>query len=316
MKKYIYSTLLLILGISATLTLSSQAGQWINEGDNWTYIKDNNTYPESEWMKDKDGSWYYFNQDGYMAKGWIISNGKWYYLDPVGGYLRTNMWVGDYYVGKDGAMLTDTSTPDGYRVDSYGMWMNAERMSHNLNNEAKEYIKLMLTQILDYNSSEKNLPFPAVGSGIRRDRLNSEEKAFLTYAYIYNIENNSKNARGRYSNVHLSVYVLSKSDFMEVMKEAVGSSNESDIRAYEKRYSEFIAEDTINTFTSASFGAVPDYMPSENMNISSEGDRIKVSGDILSRYEDLSVVGQYKAYFSLSRYSNSGFLLFEELDVQ
>ena len=315
MKKYIYSTLLLVLGISATLTLSSQAGQWIDEGDNWTYIKDNNTYPESEWMKDKDGSWYYFNQDGYMAKGWIISNGKWYYLDPVGGYLRTNMWVGDYYVGKDGAMLTDTSTPDGYRVDSYGMWMNAERMSHNLNNEAKEYIKLMLTQILDYNSSEKNLPFPAVGSGIRRDRLNSEEKAFLTYAYIYSIEHYSSKARGKGSSVDGEDYILSKADFMEVMKEAVGSSNESDIRAYEKRYSVQIAADSIHTYTTGSFGDAAGYMPSENMTISFEGDRIKVSGDIIATWEDRSV-GQYKAYFSLSRHSNSGFLLFEELDVQ
>ena len=315
MKKNIYSTLLLVLGISAALTLSSQAGQWINEGDNWTYIKDNNTYPESEWMKDKDGSWYYFNQDGYMAKGWIISNGKWYYLDPVGGYLRTNMWVGDYYVGKDGAMLTDTSTPDGYRVDSYGMWMNAERMSHNLNNEAKEYIKLMLREIVYYNYYDKNLSFPAVASGIRRDRLNSEEKAFLTYAYIYNIEHYSSKARGKGSSVDGDDYILSKADFMEVMKEAVGSSNESDIRAYEKRYSEQIAADSIHTYTTGSFGDAAGYMPSENMIISFEGDRIKVSGDIIATWEDRSV-GQYKAYFSLSRYSNSGFLLFEELDVQ
>ena len=27
-------------------------------------------------------------------------------------------WIGDYYLGSDGAMLTSTVTPDGYRVDA------------------------------------------------------------------------------------------------------------------------------------------------------------------------------------------------------
>ena len=33
-------------------------------------------------------------------------------------------WKGEYYyVGNDGVMLTDTITPDGYRVDAAGVWV-------------------------------------------------------------------------------------------------------------------------------------------------------------------------------------------------
>lgn len=33
-------------------------------------------------------------------------------------------WIGDYYLGSDGAMLIGTVTPDGYRVDASGKWIS------------------------------------------------------------------------------------------------------------------------------------------------------------------------------------------------
>lgn len=44
---------------------------------------------------------------------------KWCYFDNVG-YMVHDKWIGDYYLGSDGAMLTSTVTPDGYRVDASG----------------------------------------------------------------------------------------------------------------------------------------------------------------------------------------------------
>ena len=34
-----------------------------------------------------------------------------------------NRWIGNYYLGADGAMLVSTSTPDGYYVDATGKWV-------------------------------------------------------------------------------------------------------------------------------------------------------------------------------------------------
>lgn len=40
-----------------------------------------------------------------MSVGWINWKGEWYYLDT------------------DGKMLSDTITPDGYRLGANGAWM-------------------------------------------------------------------------------------------------------------------------------------------------------------------------------------------------
>lgn len=114
------------------LTLSTgfavKAGKWENSSSGWRYQNDTGSYIKSSWFHDKDGSWYHFNSDGYMEKEWILDNGKWYYMDYLNGYLRTNMWIsGKYYVGGYGAMLTDTTTPDGYKVGVDGAWIEDGR---------------------------------------------------------------------------------------------------------------------------------------------------------------------------------------------
>lgn len=54
-------------------------------------------------------------------------------------------WIGDYYLGSDGAMLIGTVTPDGYRVDASGKWIYSspeETIFGNFiqNGEYKQYI--------------------------------------------------------------------------------------------------------------------------------------------------------------------------------
>ena len=59
------------------------------------------------WSK-KDGVWYFYHEDGTPAKGWIVDEGKHYYLTEIG------------------RMLSNTMTPDGYYVDPNGEWKQYE----------------------------------------------------------------------------------------------------------------------------------------------------------------------------------------------
>ena len=54
-----------------------------------------------------DKQWYFFNEEGYMVTGWIEWNGEKYYLDD-----------------QTGAMLKNTTTPDGYLLDGEGHLKN------------------------------------------------------------------------------------------------------------------------------------------------------------------------------------------------
>ena len=63
-----------------------------------------------------------------MATGWRADkNGSWYYLRPSFGGMKKSAWIETdgkwYYLGQDGRMLTNTTTPDGYRVNEQGEWI-------------------------------------------------------------------------------------------------------------------------------------------------------------------------------------------------
>jgi len=56
------------------------------------------------------------NDYGVMSTGWKLIDGKWYYFVPytvIRNGISINM----------GSMLKDTVTPDGYKVDSNGAWI-------------------------------------------------------------------------------------------------------------------------------------------------------------------------------------------------
>ncbi|MCR5009178.1 MAG: hypothetical protein K6A76_11475 [Oribacterium sp.] len=57
-----------------------------------------------------------------MAGQWIANGNAWYYLKS-NGQFAANQWVGNYYLGADGHMLTNTWTPDGYFVGADGKWI-------------------------------------------------------------------------------------------------------------------------------------------------------------------------------------------------
>ncbi len=88
-------------------TGNAQAGQWVRAADGvrWWYRYNNGGYPSNGWEQ-IGGKWYCFDSQGYMRTGWIKgSDGNWYYCDATSGAMLTNAW-----------------TPDGYYVDSNGVW--------------------------------------------------------------------------------------------------------------------------------------------------------------------------------------------------
>ena len=60
------------------------------------------------WQKDDAGVWHYYDSDDEMVTGeWKKDGGKWFYLDEDGD-MAVDQWIDDeYYVGDDGAMLTN-----------------------------------------------------------------------------------------------------------------------------------------------------------------------------------------------------------------
>jgi len=59
---------------------------WIqNEDDTWSYLKENGSYAESEWLK-VNHHWYVFDNKGVMLTGWAHLDGQWFYLEESGDF--------------------------------------------------------------------------------------------------------------------------------------------------------------------------------------------------------------------------------------
>jgi len=121
------AVVLSILMMSNPLTI--YAGSWNYKGGQWTYKNDNKSNAKG-WLK-SNGKWYYLDPiTGVMKSGWLFDNGKWYFLDtnPSSGAMLTGwQWIDGYcyYFDASGKLHTDTKkkTPDGHFVDAQGRWI-------------------------------------------------------------------------------------------------------------------------------------------------------------------------------------------------
>lgn len=129
-------TFILSFIISIFMGSNVYAGQWESDRFGWSYYDDNNNFMQESWKK-INNCWYHFNEDGYIQKGWFNDNGKWYYLSE-----------------ENGIMLSDSITPDGYYVDSTGVW-NAN-VSYRPSSE-KAPIYSYLPQMEENNGYYKNI---------------------------------------------------------------------------------------------------------------------------------------------------------------
>ncbi|OOM76198.1 autolysin [Clostridium puniceum] len=84
----------------------------------------------SFWSETKDGQSIYVD-NGDLTLGWKLINNKWYFMNNNGimqkGWVETN---GNWYYSNDsGEMVSNTITPDGYKVDQSGKWNLEEKVS-------------------------------------------------------------------------------------------------------------------------------------------------------------------------------------------
>ena len=122
-----------VLGVDRSLS----GGQWVKDEKGWWYKRPDGSYPKNSWGYEAYNGksyWYYFLDSGYMATGWVEVNGSKYYLFPnsdgwKGRMLTGWQWIDGncYYLDtqgqNEGALYRNTTTPDGYAVDSEGRWV-------------------------------------------------------------------------------------------------------------------------------------------------------------------------------------------------
>ena len=125
---------------------------WTKAGNTWFYYdaqgnQVKNTWVGSYWIGSDgkmvtnswvDGGKYYVGSQGWWVKdakkpadaqkspekktGWSKTGNSWYYYDAQGNQIK-NAWVGSYWIGSDGKMVTDRWVDGGkYYVGSQGWW--------------------------------------------------------------------------------------------------------------------------------------------------------------------------------------------------
>ena len=118
----------------------SDQGTWHKgSGGRWWFGENNDEYV-SDGVYTINGAQYGFGKDGYMMTGWNDESGDWRYFqekgDDIGKMVKSD-WVQDkkknwYYVGADGAMVTDKAVKDKkkdgvyYYLDEDGKWDGKE----------------------------------------------------------------------------------------------------------------------------------------------------------------------------------------------
>ena len=115
---------------------------WKKEGTVWYYLDDKGTLVKNKWIGNywlgSDGkmavnTWvdngrYYVDGNGAWVKdakksGWKKEGTVWYYLDDKGTPVK-NKWIGNYWLGSDGKMVTDSWVDNGrYYVGNNGAWV-------------------------------------------------------------------------------------------------------------------------------------------------------------------------------------------------
>lgn len=88
MKGVVFGTAFAAMAFGATMV--SYAGQWLSDANGWWWQNDDGSYPANTWQ------WIDGNQDGVAES---------------------------YYFNESGYCLLNTITPDGYRVNESGAWI-------------------------------------------------------------------------------------------------------------------------------------------------------------------------------------------------
>ena len=131
-KKILSLALALALVLSLVIINNSDANAagkegWVNSSGGWWYSFGDGTYAQNEyidgywlngagwyeaqwtggWKKNNVG-WWFQSGSWYPVNQWLKIDKKWYHFN-ASGYMDAGKWVGNYYVGSDGAWIENYS---------------------------------------------------------------------------------------------------------------------------------------------------------------------------------------------------------------
>ena len=139
------------IAVNAVASHDAQAAQgWVKNGNAWYFYNQSGTLVRNAWAgsywlgadgKMATNAWvdngrYYVGANGAWVKGaqnqtaatnttkqgWIKAGSAWYYYNN--GSLVVNKWVGNYWLGADGKMVTNAWVDNGrYYVGANGAWV-------------------------------------------------------------------------------------------------------------------------------------------------------------------------------------------------
>lgn len=119
-----------------TASSEGRSADWRKDDKGWWIVTGDNTYARNEWKR-VDGSWYFFDETGYMATDWRKLGEDWYWLNPADGRMAAEEWIFDqnhwYYLGTGGTLKTGWLE---YRGNWYYLSETADRYyGHMMKNE-------------------------------------------------------------------------------------------------------------------------------------------------------------------------------------
>ena len=92
----------------------------------WYYLTNTLGWYYKDCWQYIDGSWYSFDADGYARKVTWLKDGYWYYLKDSCKMSKSEwLWIDGecYCFNMHGELYVGTTTPDGYKVDDSGAWI-------------------------------------------------------------------------------------------------------------------------------------------------------------------------------------------------
>ena len=95
---------------------------WLNLDGTWYYLNDDGSMAKDAWI----GTYYVDASGAWVVEGWQQNSYGWWYQRANGTYphneweIINGIW---YYFDANGYMLADEATPDGYYVDANGAWV-------------------------------------------------------------------------------------------------------------------------------------------------------------------------------------------------
>lgn len=124
---------------SYTYRGTKKVAQWAQDAKGWRFQNADGTYVTNRWIElswNEKSAWYRFNEQGYMMTGWFKdADNNWYFMndraDGTQGSMVTG-WrqiAGKWYYfrvtagGPKGSLVVNATTPDGYKVDGNGAWI-------------------------------------------------------------------------------------------------------------------------------------------------------------------------------------------------